>query len=290
MKIIAIFILLTLVSCKQEPISFQVKDSQNFKFLVAGHAYGSHDGKNLGLYPKFLKKLKSADHHKADFLILNGDMLRVSDKQSWGQMEKEIISINVPTFYVMGNHDDSEYGINKFKDRYKETYYHFNIGKNLFIMLDIPKGGVSLSNDQLSFLEDVLKNKAKNVFIFMHEMIWNGGNKRYSKLKPNNRSRAKRLKDKSNFWSEIFPILKSHKGKNINVFAGDLAGRKDAIAAFFDQVDNIKLIGSGMGEVIEENYLEVSVSNEIEFKLIPLNNVKINKLEEYTVEFYKKNN
>ncbi len=55
------------------------------------------------------------------------------------------------------------------------------------------------------------------------------------------------------------------------VIAGDVGGNRDAIAAFDDRRDNVHLIASGMGEVADENYLDVTVSaGVLEFRVIPL--------------------
>jgi predicted MPP superfamily phosphohydrolase len=285
---IFLIIIISIFGCKQAPIEFSPNNPNEFNFIVAGHSYGAHKGKNIGLYPKFINKLKLAN--KSDFLVLNGDIVRDSNKKSWNKIETDIKEIGIPAFYVMGNHDKSETGISHFKKKFGNTYYDFNIGKNQFIILDIPKNGVSLSDDQLSYLQDTITGNAENIFIFMHEMIWNGGNERYKNIKANNRSRFSRIKDQSNFWSEIYPILEKSEDQHFYLFAGDVAGRKDSIAAFYEKINNIRLIASGMGEVKEENYLKVIIKNtKVSFELVPLNNMKLMPLEKYTVEYLEQN-
>lgn len=286
------FLLLLFFSCNQDfnlfkkkKINFNVNNSKDYSFSVAGHSYGAHKGKNLGLYPKFLNKLNTSK--KTDFMILTGDIVRKSKKASWESIESELKEIGTPTFYVMGNHDKSDFARALFEKKFHGTYYSFSIGRDQFIALDLTKDGKSLPEEQLQFLKKTITKDAGNIFIFMHEMIWNGGNERYKNIKANGRSRYARLNNDSNFWSEIVPILNEFKNKQIFVFAGDVAGRPDTIAAFYDKLDNIHLIASGMGEVQEENYLEVHVKDgRVSFELISLNDsIKLKRLEEYTVEY-----
>lgn len=74
-----------------------VKDKSNYSFIVAGHAYGSHQGTNLGLYPKFHEKLKGKKKDY-DFIVLVGDFVRDGNIQNWKQVISELDSIQKPYF------------------------------------------------------------------------------------------------------------------------------------------------------------------------------------------------
>ena len=47
------------------------QDSSSYSFVVAGHAYGSHDGDNIGLHPALLKRFYSYYSHGDLFVVLN---------------------------------------------------------------------------------------------------------------------------------------------------------------------------------------------------------------------------
>lgn len=57
-------------------------ENPDYTFFIAGHAYGSPRGNNLGIYPKFYKELLNKKNI-FDFGILAGDVTRNGDKKSW---------------------------------------------------------------------------------------------------------------------------------------------------------------------------------------------------------------
>jgi hypothetical protein len=242
-------------------------------FLVAGHAYGAHAGKNIGLHPPLLEKLRQIETTEFFALFLTGDIVNNSTDASWLQVEKELEQIGVPSYYVMGNHDDNVIGHTVFNNKHGGTYYSFNHENDCFIVLDSPKSDRSISSDQLIFLKEVLQNTdSKRVFVFFHEVIWNSDLK-YKSVMSNSRSRYGQIVNYSNFWTDVFPLLTAFGGKHFYLFAGDVGGNTDAISAFYDIRGNATLLASGMGEVADENILKVDLSADtVKFTFLPLNN------------------
>ena len=90
---------------------------------------------------------------------------------------------------------------------------------------------------------------------------------------------------RSNYWSEVHPMLAEQAPKQAFVIAGDVAGNEDAIPAFKDVVDNVTLLASGMGEVVGENAMLVTVSaGGPEFRLLALDQSAPRGLDDYSVE------
>ncbi len=245
-----------------------------YSFIVAGHAYGSHDADNSGLHPALLSRLDEISDTAVKFIVLTGDIVRTSNTESWQQVEEELAAYSFDAYYCMGNHDYNDEGKQVFKEKFGDLYYYFYYQNDLFIVLNSIESDRSISDDQIIFLNRTLNMsypETKHVFIFFHEIIWNSDEK-YTGVRSNSRSRYDQMKDHSNYWEEVHPVLKSYSDKQFYLIAGDVGGNPDAIAAFYDRRDNVTLVASGMGEVDDENYLRVNVSSNdsVAFELVPL--------------------
>ncbi len=254
--------------------SLRAQTDSSYAFIVAGHAYGAHGGENLGLHPPFLNSLDAGYDSTAAFIVLTGDIVNHSTPESWQQVENELDSIGLAYYYVMGNHGDNDIGWQVFEDKFGGTYYSFYWQKELFVVLNSTEGDRSISPGQLEFLNDQIVqvgDSTRNIFIFFHEVIWNSDEK-YVGVKSNSRSRYDQVVAYSNYWEDLHPMLTGKSEKNFYVISGDVGGNPDAISAFYDQRDNVMLLSSGMGEVVDENYLLIRVHapDSIETLLVPL--------------------
>lgn len=259
------------------------KSQDEYTILVAGHAYGAHAGTNIGLHPPLIKKL-SEEKDSVSALILTGDIVNYSTTASWQQVDKEISTLGLTAFYVMGNHDDNATGKAVFNAKHGGLYYSFKIQNDLYIVLNSTESDRSISPTQLQFLKNTLLDAGSDchkVFIFFHEVIWNSHEK-YKLVRSNSRSRYAQIKDVSNFWTEVFPVLTAISDKNFYLFSGDVGGNPDAISAFYDKWQNVSLLSSGMGEVADENYLKVKIRPDtVLFELVSLNKEIIMKPVEW---------
>lgn len=254
--------------------SMQGQGSSAYSILVAGHAYGAHAGTNIGLHPPFLNKLHQRSNTDVAAIILTGDIVNQSTTASWSQVDKELSGLGLTSYYVMGNHDNNSIGINVFNKKHGGLYYSFIIQNDLYIVLNSTESDRSISPVQLQFLTGLLQNSTssnKRVFIFFHEVIWNSQIK-YKLVRSNSRSRYNDILSVSNFWQKVYPVLTAYPSKNFYLFSGDVGGNPDAVAAFYDRWANVTLLSSGMGEVADENYMEVNIlPDTVLFKLIALN-------------------
>jgi predicted MPP superfamily phosphohydrolase len=249
-------------------------DDTAYSFIVAGHAYGAHAGGNLGLHPALLNSLDSGFDSLAAFIVFTGDIVNSSTTASWQQVDAELSQYELPYYLVMGNHDNNDIGRQVFTEKFGGTYYAFHWQNDLFIVLNSPLTDRSISQEQLTFLEGQISqagDTTRNIFIFFHEVLWNSQVK-YAGVRSNSRSRYSQIVTYSNYWDEVHPMLVQHSDKQFYVCAGDVGGNTDAVAAFYDQWDNVTLLASGMGEVPDENYLLVRVHNpdSVAFELVAL--------------------
>lgn len=254
------------------PQFLNAQSGSGYSIVVAGHAYGAHAGTNIGLHPLLIKRL-SEEKDSVSALVLTGDIVNTSTTASWQQVEKEIANLGLNAFYVMGNHDNNATGKAVFNVKHGGLYYSFKIQNDLFIVLNSTESDRSISPTQLQFLKNMLLNAGSDchkVFVFFHEVIWNSHEK-YKLVRSNSRSRYAQIKDVSNFWTEVFPVLTATSDKNFYLFSGDVGGNPDAIAAFYDKWQNVTLLSSGMGEVADENYLKVKIrADTVSFELVAL--------------------
>ncbi|RMG69008.1 MAG: hypothetical protein D6715_00730, partial [Calditrichaeota bacterium] len=264
-------------------------DPANFRFAVAGHAYGSHRGENQGLYPAFVRRfnqlLQSPAGKELAFLVLAGDVVRRSSPEAWQAVRNTLKQWPLPTYLVLGNHDNTPEGRRFAAERAGSTYYYFDLGNNRFIFLDTQQDSRRISGEQLQFFRRLVEQPEapRRIFVFCHELIWNG-HRRYRGIASNGRSRFNRM-GVSNFWKDLYPLCQSRPDHQFYFIAGDVGGRDDAIAAFYDRVGNVTFIATGMGQVVDENFLLVRVTaDSVRFKLVPLSpEVQLPPLEAYNV-------
>ncbi|MBN1925302.1 MAG: hypothetical protein JW798_05650, partial [Prolixibacteraceae bacterium] len=119
--------------------------------------------------------------------------------------------------------------------------------------------------------------------LFFHEVLWNSHEK-YKGVMSNSRSRYAQMHLKSNFWTEVFPLFTNYPNHDFYCFSGDMGGNTDAVSLFYDKLENVSLIASGMGEVPDENFLKVNIGPDtVVVEIIPLNDVQIFPIEYYSV-------
>jgi hypothetical protein len=260
----------------------------SYSFIVAGHAYGAHTTQSNGLHPNFLASLNAGFDTTVRFMVLTGDIVNISNEESWQQVEGELAALNIPAYYVMGNHDDYEIGIAIFEEKHGNTFYSFDYQHDRFVILNSIEADRAISDVQMDFLQEqleTLEDSIDHVFIFFHEVIWNSHEK-YKGVLSNSRSRYDQMVDYSNYWDEVHPLLEQYPDKKIFIIAGDVGGNPDATATFYDKWNNITLLASGMGEVADENYLLVTLMTDgsVALKPIPLNEeIVMNNIEYYSV-------
>lgn len=264
--------------------------SKKIQFISCGHAYGSHHGEHKGLHPPLVKALDNAIDSNTNFMLFAGDFVKGGKKENWEIINNQLSRFKLPVYYAMGNNDVSEQSYEEFKLKFGNSFYHFLSDSVLFLILDSQKEELSISKDQILFLDSILANYKQriwHVFIFMHEPLWNSSLD-YIHVKSNRRSRFTNIYEKSNYWQDLHPILNSYSNIDFTLISGDVGGNEDAIPAFYDKINNVNFISTGMGEVEDENFLITTIEDKhINHKLYYLGSKSNLPLEYYSSENLK---
>lgn len=228
--------------------------SPDYSFFIAGHVYGSPYADNLGIYPKFFKKLLN-DKIKYDFGIFAGDVTRKGDKESWNFFDNQILNLDYQIFIAPGNHDIGSTRLNKkrveFKKKFGKLYQSFKFKNDLFIILDPYDNQWSIKGSQLEFLKEKLENNYQlvdNIFIITHPAIYFNNN---FNIKMNSSDGAG---NNINFWNEIYTLFKKYKN-NYYVVTGDVGAFANGFELFCEKFEKTIFLATGMGGGERDNYL-----------------------------------
>lgn len=120
------------------------------------------------------------------FVLSVGDLIdgyttdSVMAKKEWNQFNSMVDSLEMPFFYVSGNHDVSNAFLKKqWTNRFGRTYYDFVYKNTLFLVLDTEDGNSDgIGQKQIEYIKNAI-SEHKDVrwtFIFMHRPLWVYGN------------------------------------------------------------------------------------------------------------------
>lgn len=278
--IILFFIVVTgLTSCQ--------KEEPEYSFFTAGHAYGEPDSPHFGLHSPFVDFIPQLNNHpNMELGFFTGDVVSSSTPSHWDSAMADMSQLKMPTHIAAGNHDMS----NEFIKRFEKYYYSFHHRDDLFIVLTPGLDEWNISGDQLEFLESTMNTnhlKVKNIFIFLHELIWWSPNNEFKNVKM---SSFANYPGSSNYEDVVKPLLSSYSN-NIVIYAGDLGSIDKVSPCMYHTDDNITLIASGMGGGIRDNIIITEVFEEtIHHRLIALNGddpQALGELEDFSLEFFE---
>jgi len=189
-----------------------------YSFFIAGHTYGnpSERANNIGLYKPFKNKTEFINNQEnMKYVFLLGDV--VWGQNFWKRTQEDISKFSMPVHVSRGNHDGK---LENFEKLFGKSYKKFFEGNDLFVILDLNLDHWNITGEQLTFLRNALRidaKKARNIFIFSHQVFWYDKEK-FPEPVPN--SLYDRSKE-TNYWSEIEPLLVA-TNKPVYVFAGDV--------------------------------------------------------------------
>ena len=248
------------------------KDETAYKFFVAGHTYGDPNVKHLGMHPPFVDHISKLNaDNEIELGFLTGDILKNYETTAFPDSAKATIAqIDVPVHIAAGNHDIHEL----YPQYFGDYYYSFSHRDDLHIILTPGLDKWNISGDQLAFLEQTLADEApaaRHIFIYVHELIWWTPDNEYKDTKINYKPY---YPGKNNFDEVVKPLLLSYPN-HITIFAGDL-GATDAVSSLmYDEVDNLTLIGTGMGSGTKDNIIIVTAGREVHYEVVPLKGSKM---------------
>ena len=179
-------------------------DPQDFQFVIVSDRTGGHREK------VFSKAVEQINLLQPEFVLSVGDLIEgyTSDKNrvhdEWKEFQNFTSRLQMPFFYVVGNHDITNNMMEKiWEEKFGRRYYHFVYKDVLFLLLNSedPPGSSNISAPQIEFAKKVLEEnkKVRWTIVALHKPIWRDGD------------------IEKNGWSEIEKLL---LGRNYTVFAG----------------------------------------------------------------------
>ncbi len=178
--------------------SLEANNSQeNFQFAIVTDRTGGH---RPGVFLDGVQKLNLL---QPEFVMSVGDLIEGYTEDTarlnweWNQFNGFIDSLQVPFFYVPGNHDITNKVMeDKWKELFGRTYYHFTYKDVLFLCLNSEDnyrgaGRGSIDDEQYNYIKEILSQNTdvKWTLLFMHQPLWN-------------QSDTKRWKDVENLLSD----------------------------------------------------------------------------------------
>lgn len=187
---------------------------QTFHFVVVSDRTGGHRQRVFSQAVQQINLLQPA------FVVCVGDLIEGYTKdpdrmaQQWKEFQTYTTQLQMPFFYVPGNHDVSNPAQSKeWAERFGRRYYHFVYRDVLFIALNSDDPAESngkgeslkgkISPEQVEYFKNVLKDNPSPrwIFVCMHKPLWTQDNLT------------------TNGWLELENLL---AGRNYTVFAGHI--------------------------------------------------------------------
>jgi 3',5'-cyclic AMP phosphodiesterase CpdA len=189
LRILVVALVITIIGCARPDLRIDVaegpnpwtsldmyNDPANFQFAVMADRTGG------SLEPIFAEALVKVNQMRPEFVMCVGDLIEgytedVSEiRAEWNEFDSFLEKLDMPFFYVAGNHDLTNPVMYDFwTKRRGRAYYHFIYKDVLFCVLNTQDGNLTgFGGEQLQYFKDVLANN-KNVrwtLVFMHQPLW----------------------------------------------------------------------------------------------------------------------
>ncbi len=182
-------------------------DPDNFQFAIVTDRTGGH---RAGVFEDAIRKLNLL---RPEFVISIGDLIegytRDEDQiyREWDEFNGFIGQLDLPFFYVPGNHDyENEVQARIWKEKFGPSYYHFVYGNVLFLCLNSEEamkgsGLGGIEKPQYEYIKKVLDENrdVKWTLVFLHQPLW--------------------IFDNTRYWGDVEELL---EGRQYTVFAGHM--------------------------------------------------------------------
>jgi serine/threonine-protein phosphatase CPPED1 len=154
-------------------------DPSIFRFAIVSDRTGGH---RKGVFERAVEQLNWL---QPEFVVSVGDLVEGGTEdltrinRQWTEFNGFIAHLDMPFFYVPGNHDMSNQVMDqKWREQFGRSYYHFRYKDVLFLLLnteDTPKVQAGKFNaEQLAYVQRIL-DENRNVrwtLVFLHKPVW----------------------------------------------------------------------------------------------------------------------
>lgn len=231
-------------------------EQEDLHFFVAGHVCGGPADTTGGLYKPFQAYFdKTCKDKTIDFGVFSGDIVYKCDAPSWTLIDKAIEKSPFKVYFAPGNQDLRDKSL--YAKRYGSGNRHFVKGNCLFITWEVTQNGWNVSDEQLNeFLKLTTKQQYDNVFIFVHQVIWQNPGFTPQIITNDSENRA----PTSEFYPNTIQAL-SQSETPVYLFAGDVGAIPNGSELTIHKYKNIRFVASGMGGGKWDNVVDVTVKN-----------------------------
>ncbi len=252
-----IYVLAFLVSISLFWVSCsETAEKDDLHFFVAGHVCGGPTDTTGGLYKPFQAYFDKTFKDKTiDFGVFAGDIVAKCDAPSWTMIDQAIKNSPYKVYFAPGNQDLRDRAL--YEQRYGKANQHFEKGNCLFIIWDVMENGWNVSDAQLKeFLNLTAKKQYDNVFIFVHQVIWQNPGLT-PQIIPNDIEGRAAVNE---FYPNAIQVL-SQNETPVYLFAGDVGSTPVGSELTIHKYKNVRFIASGMGGGKWDNVVDVAVKN-----------------------------
>src|SRR5437879_4764993 len=158
--------------------------AENFHFVVVSDRTGGNRGRI------FSQAMEQINLLQPTFVVSVGDLIQGYSKdpaslaKQWKELQGYTSKLQMPFFYVPGNHDIANpVETDVWKERFGRRYYHFLYKDVLFLAVcsDDPsedKENGKLTKEQVEYFQKVLNDNpnARWTFVLVHKPMWTHSN------------------------------------------------------------------------------------------------------------------
>ena len=227
------------------------------------------------------------DFTKYNVTMLGGDITYSTSKDSATLAYcNNLFDLDSPnTLWSFGNHDVQSGHrdlIKKFTGR--ESFYSYARDGVTFIVLDTELDANSFSStfikgDQLQMVRNVCDSITESRFLILlhHRFLWMINNEDFKATLTDSIAASSRSMDTTNFYSDIYPLLRKVKSKGIQVLV--FGGDKSKINVVYSPEDSIIFYAARLADDLPDSINNVIVLNydlqkrEITCNFIPLSDM-----------------
>jgi predicted phosphodiesterase len=300
-----------LVSPLNELELTDIAPSEDYSFLVVGHAYGA-PGSTLYPAGSLISGVAKINAAKPSFGFLLGDFLQHTRDPQLADRTLKLFKthvgskINAPLFVTPGNHDFTDplwYQTNLGPD-----YMFFEHGRDSFLLLNTVKNGCNLGKTQSQFVieklnELKLKSDQGAIFVLMHQALWTVDNADVEQINP--WVNGPLSPECNSFNQELLPIFTElSKGTPVYFISGDIGCKNyrrekvvpigkepiESFPVFYQKSLNneIHYIASGLCGNENDNFLKFSkIGSKVNIEVISLSNKQWPKIQNLNVDFWQ---
>lgn len=234
------------------------------------------------------KGIEDIDFNMFDVKMLGGDLTYyTSDERATMEYCDRLFDLdNLNTLWTFGNHDIQSNNLALIKEfTGRERYYSYFRDGVTFIVLDteINAEGFDrtfIKDDQLKMIKNVCDtiNISMQLILLHHRLIWMINNDELEKRLTDSIAASSRAMDTTNFYSDIYPLLKEVKSKGIKVSA--FGGDKSKINIEYSPEDSITFYAARLASDFSDDLNNVIVArynkenSKMVYSFVPLNSLK----------------